>query len=107
MIQTIHKTKIICTVGPAISSKEKIAQLVHAGADAFRLNMSHGSHEIHLESLHIIRAVEKELKHHLTVIADIQGPKIRVGDLPGDGVVSLLNGREVYFADESVWKKKQ
>ncbi len=107
MIQTIHKTKIICTVGPAISSKEKITQLIHAGADAFRLNMSHGTHEIHLESLRIIRAVEQELKHHIPIIADIQGPKIRVGDLPGDGVVSLLNGREIFLADEAVWKKKQ
>lgn len=107
MIQTIHKTKIICTVGPAISSKEKITQLIQAGADAFRLNMSHGSHEVHLESLRIIRTVEKELNIHIPVIADIQGPKIRVGDLPGDGVVSLLNGREIFLADESVWKKKQ
>lgn len=105
MIQTIHKTKIICTVGPAISSQEKITQLVHAGADAFRLNMSHGSHEIHLESIRIIRSVEKELNRHLTIIADVQGPKIRVGDLPDDGVYSLLNGREVFLADESVWKK--
>lgn len=105
-MQTIHKTKIICTVGPAIASKEKIAQLVHAGADAFRLNMSHGNHDTHKQSIDIIRAVERELGHHLTIIADVQGPKIRVGDLPGDGVYSLLNGRDVFFADESVWKKR-
>jgi pyruvate kinase len=99
-----HKTKILCTFGPAIASEEKVEQLVMAGANAFRLNMSHGSHEVHAKSVKIIRAVEKKLGLHIPILADVQGPKIRVGDLEGDGI-SLINGHTVKFADEAVWNK--
>jgi pyruvate kinase len=100
----MHKTKILCTFGPAISSEEKVTELLKVGATAFRLNMSHGSHEMHKNSVQIIRSVEKQLGIHIPIIADLQGPKIRVGDLEGAGV-SLINGTIVKFADEAVWKK--
>jgi pyruvate kinase len=100
----LHKTKILCTFGPAISSEEKIEALIRAGATAFRLNMSHGSQEVHAKSVKIIRSVEKKLGIHIPILADVQGPKIRVGDLEGAGV-SLINGRTVKFADEAVWVK--
>jgi pyruvate kinase len=100
----MHKTKILCTFGPAISSEEKVTELLKVGATAFRLNMSHGSHEMHKHSVQIIRNVEKQLGIHIPIIADLQGPKIRVGDLEGAGV-SLINGTIVKFADEAVWKK--
>lgn len=102
--QIIHRTKILCTFGPAIASPEKVRDLIAAGATAFRLNMSHGSHDVHLESIKIIRAVEKELNIHIPILADVQGPKLRVGDLT-DGSVSIVNGTDVFLADESVWNK--
>jgi pyruvate kinase len=101
----LHRTKILCTFGPAIASKEKVEQLIEAGATAFRLNMSHGSHEVHLQSIEIIRSVEKSLGVHIPILADIQGPKLRVGDLT-NGAVSIINGTDVFLADESVWIKR-
>ncbi len=99
-----HKTKIMSTVGPAIGAVEKLEEVVKAGANAFRLNFSHGNHAAHLESIKAIRKVEERLGIAIPIVADIQGPKIRVGDLPGD-VISLINGREVRLAHETHWKK--
>jgi pyruvate kinase len=102
----IHRTKILCTFGPAIGSTEKIKLLLKAGATAFRLNMSHGSHDVHAESVKLIREVEAEVQTPIPIIADIQGPKLRVGDLPNDGKVSIINGTEALFADERIWEKR-
>jgi pyruvate kinase len=101
-----HNTKILCTMGPAIASEEKIIQLVQAGANAFRLNMSHGSHKIHASYVQFIRAAEKKLGMYLPIIADLQGPKIRVSDLP-DGAMTLVNGRDVMLADLSLLRSKK
>lgn len=101
----IHRTKILCTFGPAIASKEKVKQLIEVGATAFRLNMSHGSHEVHLQAMEIIRAVEKELGIHIPILADVQGPKLRVGDLTS-GAISIVNGTDIFLADEAVWTKR-
>ncbi len=104
--QLTYKTKILCTMGPAIGSEEKIIQLIHAGASAFRLNMSHGTHKNHAEYVRIIRSAEEKLGIHVPIIADLQGPKLRVADL-ADGVISLVNGREMYMADTSVFRTKK
>lgn len=101
----IHRTKILCTFGPAIASPEKVIQLVEAGATAFRLNMSHGSHEVHYQAIQIIREVERRLDVHIPILADMQGPKLRVGDLP-NGAMSILNGTDIFLADETYWKKR-
>jgi pyruvate kinase len=101
----IHRTKILCTFGPAIASPEKVIQLVEAGATAFRLNMSHGSHEVHYQAMQIIREVERRLDVHIPILADMQGPKLRVGDLP-NGAMSILNGMDIFLADETYWKKR-
>ncbi|HYF02941.1 MAG TPA: pyruvate kinase [Patescibacteria group bacterium] len=100
-----QKTKILCTMGPAIASEEKLTDLIKCGANAFRLNMSHSSHANHLEYIQLIRKVERDLGVYVPIIADLQGPKIRVSNLPGDGMISLLNGREVVLVDTSVLKK--
>jgi pyruvate kinase len=102
-----QKTKILCTMGPAIASEDKLTELIKCGANAFRLNMSHSSHANHLEYITMIRKVEKQLGVYLPIIADLQGPKIRVSNLPGDGMISLLNGREVLLVDTGVLKKYQ
>lgn len=102
-----NKTKILCTVGPAISSVEKIVALIQAGANAFRLNMSHSSHQTHLESIRIIREAEKQLQYYVPIIADLQGPKLRVADLGVNGGINLIPGREMYLADTDYVKNNK
>ncbi len=80
------KTKILATIGPASNSYEMIKSLAFAGANVFRLNFSHGSHEVHKEVLETIRKVNLELNCHLGILQDLQGPKIRVGEVENNGV---------------------
>ncbi len=75
------RTKIIATVGPACSTPTMLAQLINAGVDCFRLNLSHGDHASHLASLRLIRAAETASGRPIGVLADLQGPKIRTGKL--------------------------
>ncbi|MBL3520399.1 pyruvate kinase [Arcobacter lanthieri] len=75
------KTKILATLGPASNSLEMIEKLIDAGANMFRLNFSHGSHEYHLETLNNIRQAMKNKKRAVGILQDISGPKVRVGDL--------------------------
>lgn len=83
--------KIIATLGPASSGLDTIRALFDAGADVFRLNFSHGSHEEHAQRLSLIRQVEKEVGRPIGVLIDLQGPKLRVGMLKG-GRTTLLPG---------------
>ncbi len=80
-----RKTKILATLGPASSEPAQIRQLFEAGADAFRLNFSHGSHADHRASYDAIRALELETGRPIAVLADLQGPKIRIGEMAGAG----------------------
>ncbi|MFC4342862.1 pyruvate kinase [Cupriavidus numazuensis] len=86
-------TKIVATLGPASSDAEKILQLVQAGADTFRLNFSHGTHEDHAARLRVIREVESVVGRPIGVLLDLQGPKLRLGTF-GDGPVKLNAGQE-------------
>ncbi len=79
-------TRILCTLGPASSSLEQIRALADAGASAFRLNFSHGSHDDHTLRYNNIRQVEQELGRPFTVLADLQGPKLRVGTFENDAI---------------------
>jgi len=83
--------KIVSTLGPSSSSPEMISRLFEAGADVFRLNFSHGEHHEHKERLDIIRRKEAEHQRPIGIIADLQGPKIRVGKF-ADGNIELKNG---------------
>jgi len=76
-----RRTKIVATIGPACSTAEALAQLVRAGADAARLNLSHGTHDQHREWARLVRETEREVGRPIALIADLQGPKLRVGDL--------------------------
>lgn len=80
------KTKIICTLGPATESAEGIAALLEAGTDVFRLNFSHGDREDHRQKIRRIREVSKSLGREVGILQDLGGPKIRLGELPEDGV---------------------
>lgn len=78
------RTKIIATIGPACRSPAMLAELVLAGVDVFRLNMAHANLAEHTESLERIRQVSHDLRQPIAVLADLAGPKIRLGELPGD-----------------------
>lgn len=74
-----RKVKILATVGPASRSPEMLEKLFRAGADAFRVNMSHGEHAVHAETIAAIRALERKTGRPITILCDLQGPKLRVG----------------------------
>ena len=86
-----RQAKIVATLGPASSSPEMIRGLFDAGADVFRFNFSHGSHAEHQARYDIVRAIEKESGRPIAVLADLQGPKLRIGQLAG-GPIQLGNG---------------
>ncbi len=81
MTNGVRRTKIVCTLGPTSSSRDAITALVAAGMDAARLNFSHGTHEDHAERAALVREVQEEAGRPLAMIADLQGPKLRIGDL--------------------------
>ena len=76
------RTKIVATLGPATSSYEKILELVEAGATMFRLNTSHGTEEGHAQNIEYIRKVSEKTGRYIPILVDLQGPKIRVGNIP-------------------------
>jgi pyruvate kinase len=82
-----RNTKILATLGPASSSLKEIRALHDAGADAFRLNFSHGEHIEHKNRFDIIRELEREIGRPIAILADLQGPKIRIGDLAEEPVL--------------------
>jgi pyruvate kinase len=86
-----HRTKIVATIGPASSSPEILKQMVSAGMNVARLNFSHGSYEDHARMVALLRAVSMELDTPITLLQDLQGPKIRVGQLPDAGI-NLVEG---------------
>ncbi|MBC2670784.1 pyruvate kinase [Novosphingobium piscinae] len=94
MAKTDHrgrKVKILATLGPASRSPEMIERLLHAGADAFRVNMSHGDHATHAETIANIRAAEKTFGRPIAILCDLQGPKLRVGTF-AEGKVLIRHG---------------
>lgn len=80
------RTKIVCTIGPASESKETLTRMVDAGMNVARLNFSHGTYEHHRMLIDNIRAVAEDAGEPITIIQDLQGPKIRVGVLPEEGI---------------------
>src|ERR1700749_2736046 len=81
-----RKVKIVCTLGPASSTEERIAALIREGMDVARLNFSHGSHDFHRGLVDAIRAAAKREGKTVAIMQDLQGPKLRAGKLPTGGV---------------------
>jgi pyruvate kinase len=96
-----RRAKIVCTLGPATSSQEQITALISAGMDVARLNMSHGHQADHLEAYRRVRAGSDATGRGVGILADLQGPKIRLGEFPG-GPVRLSAGDEFIITTEDV-----
>ena len=88
-----RKTKLLTTIGPATASYEKLKALYAAGANAFRLNFSHGSHEDHLKVINYTKQINEELAASICLVADLQGPKLRLADL--DEPITVEDNQEV------------
>ncbi|UII81756.1 pyruvate kinase [Flagellimonas sp. CMM7] len=93
---TRKKTKIVATLGPATSKKEVLKNMMEAGVDVFRINFSHASHDDVAERIQMIRDLNQELGINTSILADLQGPKLRVGVMGGEAVVAP--GDEITFA---------
>ncbi|BDI59556.1 pyruvate kinase [Qipengyuania nanhaisediminis] len=94
-----RKVKILATIGPASRSPEMLRRLFKAGADAFRVNMSHGSHEDHRAAIAAIRAMEREFSRPIAILADLQGPKLRVGTFKDGKAVIRHSGHFTFDRD--------
>lgn len=92
---TVKKTKIVATLGPATSKKEVLRSMINAGVDVFRINFSHADYDDVRERVKMIRELNEEMDTNTSILADLQGPKLRVGVMAGDVVVSP--GDEITF----------
>lgn len=102
-----RRTKILATLGPASSSKEKITELFNAGADMFRINMSHSSHEMLNDLVATLRAVEKEVGRPIGILADLQGPKLRLGEFAEDKIDIEAGDQITLDLDETLGTQKR
>lgn len=92
------KAKIVCTIGPASASSHTLAKLILSGMDVARLNFSHGAHSEHKKVFNTLRTLSKQLRKPVAVLADLQGPKMRVGTFK-DGAVTLKTGGTVFLTN--------
>jgi pyruvate kinase len=98
----LRKVKILATLGPASSSASMIRKLMLAGADAFRINMSHGTHAQKAKLVEVIRGLEKEFHRPTTILFDLQGPKLRVGNFQGGSAELVKGDRFILDRDREV-----
>jgi pyruvate kinase len=92
-------TKIIATIGPSCNNKETLKQMIAQGLDVCRLNFSHGSYEDHAHAIKIISQLNNESQANIAILADLQGPKLRIGELEG-GQMLLSEGETIRFVSE-------
>jgi pyruvate kinase len=94
-----RKAKIVATLGPTSATEEAIRDLVAAGMDVARLNFSHGTYDEHAARINIIRKIAHETGKPIAILQDLQGPKMRVGNLPAEGV-NLTANQIIFLAPE-------
>ena len=94
--QHFNRTKIIATIGPATSSEEMLTQIIEAGVDVCRLNFSHGTYDQHKNALDLIRGINQKYALHTCILCDLQGPKLRIGDVE-NGLINWEKGDIVTF----------
>jgi len=97
----MRKTKIVCTIGPATNSEEKIKELILAGMNVARLNFSHGEKKDHKETFNKIMKISEELKRPVAILQDLSGPKIRTGKVADPGI-SLIEGEEFILTTDDI-----
>lgn len=110
LAHTFHKTKIVATVGPACDTYDKLLELVKAGVNVFRLNFSHGTHENKAEIIGHIRKINKTEPYNISILGDLQGPKLRVGEIengslkiePGD-ILTFTSREKVVGTKEKIY----
>jgi pyruvate kinase len=95
------KTKIVATVGPASRDRDTLRELILSGANVFRLNFSHGSHADHQKTIEMVRSLNDELGTHVCLLQDLQGPKIRVGQVK-DGAVPIEPGQQLIITTDEI-----
>jgi len=101
------RTKIIATLGPASRDKEVLREMIIAGLDIVRINCSHATHEQMAEDIALVRELSRELDRNVAIITDLQGPKIRLGNVPEQGV-EVKSGEIVEFTtDENATGEKR
>ena len=103
---TFHRTKIVATVGPACDTYDKLLELVKAGVNVFRLNFSHGAHEDKLKIIEHIRNINKSEPYNIAILGDLQGPKLRVGEIEG-GSMLVAPGDTLTFTNEKLVGNKE
>ena len=103
---THHRTKIVATVGPACDTYDKLLDLVRAGVNVFRLNFSHGTHEDKGKIIEHIRNINKKEPYNIAILGDLQGPKLRVGEIE-NGVIEVVEGDILTFTNEKVIGNKE
>ena len=96
-----RRTKIVATIGPASQNAETIANLLQAGMDIARLNFSHGSHEVHAQVYQLLRNTARDLQVPITIFQDLQGPKIRTGEIE-NGQISLELDQKLILTTEKL-----
>lgn len=99
-------TKIVATLGPASSTKQVIEKMINEGVNVFRLNFSHSKQEEHLKLINLIRELNEELKTHVSILADLQGPKLRVGEIENNHI-DLIEGEIITFVTEKCLGTKE
>ena len=103
---TYHKTKIVATVGPACDTYEKLLELIKCGVNVFRLNFSHGTHEDKAQVIEYIREINKKEPYNISILGDLQGPKLRVGEMEGGGI-DVVPGDILTFTNEKLIGTKE
>jgi pyruvate kinase len=95
----LPKTKIVCTIGPASNTFEKVCRMIENGMSVARLNFSHGNHNDHAAMIKVIRDASEQTGRPVAILQDLCGPKIRVGEIPGDGIL-LTAGEELILTTD-------
>jgi pyruvate kinase len=103
----MKRTKIIATIGPASSSKEVLTQMIQEGVNVCRLNFSHGAYEEHAKIIATIREINEELNLHTALLVDLQGPKIRVGEVENNGITLVPAEKITITTDKCVGTKER
>ncbi len=103
---TYHKTKIVATVGPACDTYDQLLELIKCGVNVFRLNFSHGGHEDKAQVIQYIREINKKEPYNISILGDLQGPKLRVGEMEGGGI-DVVPGDILTFTNEKLVGNKE